>query len=158
MLALSGDLASTFIRPNYRSRCRPTAMPVLKLPLSNKGLADVAFLVFGVWLLYRLVVLYLSRIKTPKLRGPPAKSWFWGFARETSILEGDSTAAYGAWSDVYGPVFQVPAPLGTRTVVLFDPKAIAHYFSREAFGYVNAGYSKTRIAKLVSFVKRPEES
>ena len=89
------------------------------------------------------------RTKTTKLRGPTGSSWLYGVTRD--IHDGDSGALHESWSEQYGNAFQVPIALGSRRIVLFDPKAIAHFYSKETFGYIQNTFTKKAIANLVSY-------
>lgn len=102
--------------------------------------------VAGCWLLCYIVSAFRVRAHTTKLRGPPALSWFFGVTKE--IFEGDSGALYENWARTYGPVFQVPGPLGERRTVLMDPKAITHYFSKTNT-YVKLSFAKKYTESLV---------
>ncbi|KAI5117520.1 hypothetical protein M0805_009528 [Coniferiporia weirii] len=114
----------------------------------NLSVVDVFGLAIGSWLLYKLSQTARMRAKTTKLRGPPASSWFFGVSQE--VFQGDSAAAYyEKWADEYGPVYQIPGPLGSRRTVLTDAKAIAHFYSKETFGYVNSTFSKIAISNLI---------
>ena len=54
------------------------------------------------------------------------------------------------WAQEYGPVFRVPIALGRNQLVLCDPKAMAHIYSKETYGYVQSGFARIFIESLVS--------
>ncbi|KAI5117593.1 hypothetical protein M0805_004044 [Coniferiporia weirii] len=114
----------------------------------NLNAVDLFVLAIGSWALYKVSQTVRTRSRTTKLRGPPASSWFLGVSKDT--FKGDSAAVlFEKWADKYGPVFQIPGPLGSRRTVLTDPKAIAHFYSKETFGYVNSTFTKQAITNLV---------
>ncbi|TFY51287.1 hypothetical protein EVJ58_g10649 [Rhodofomes roseus] len=75
------------------------------------------------------------------VKGPPNPSLFFGTSKVVSDLV-DAGELYEEWSEKYGPVYRVPAVLGTSKVVLCDPKAVLHFFSRETTGYVYTAFWK----------------
>ncbi|KAI5117518.1 hypothetical protein M0805_009526 [Coniferiporia weirii] len=106
---------------------------------------NIFFLAIGSWALYRLSQTARTRAKMTKLRGPPASSWLFGVYRTGMSAAG----FYEKWADEYGPVYQIPGPLGSCRTVLADAKAIAHFYSKEPFGYVKSKFSKQLIASVV---------
>lgn len=48
-------------------------------------------------------------------------------------------------------MFKVPGPFGKSRVVLCDPKAIAHFYSRETFGYIKTELVRAAVDSLVCF-------
>lgn len=115
--------------------------------LSKLICLDVVLLSVGSWTLYRLTQTLRSRVKTTELDGPPSTSWLFGVTRE--IFRDDSGALYEDWAKEYGPVYQIPAPFGGRRVILTDPKAISHFYSRESFTYVQNKFMRRSIESLV---------
>nr|VWP00746.1 N/A [Ganoderma boninense] len=79
---------------------------------------------------------------------PPRQSWLFGI-RNLSPANSDAGALYEAWIDEYGPVYRVPAPLGSTRVVLTDPKAIAHFYSVETWTYVQTKLARVAIEGLL---------
>lgn len=114
------------------------------LPVSS---IDIALAAAGAWLLYKLSQAVRMRAKTTKLRGPSASSWLFGVSRE--VFQGDSGAILENWAEEYGVAYQIPTALGSRRTVLFDPRAIAHFYSKETFGYIQNSFTKKAIANLV---------
>ncbi|KAI5117516.1 hypothetical protein M0805_009524 [Coniferiporia weirii] len=108
---------------------------------------DIFFLAVGTWALYKLSQTARMRAKTTKLRGPPASSWLFGVSKD--VFTGDSATLYEKWADEYGPVYQVPGPFGSRRTVLTDAKAVAHFYSKETFGYVGSKFQKQAVSSLV---------
>ncbi|KAG6375299.1 hypothetical protein JVT61DRAFT_3524 [Boletus reticuloceps] len=87
---------------------------------------DAGIVGVGIWTL--LQWLYTTRRKshTTQLRGPPSESFLYGVGKRILSAE-DSGAIYEAWAQEYGPVYAAPStPLGSKKIILCDPKAIAH--------------------------------
>ncbi|THH01154.1 hypothetical protein EW145_g6961, partial [Phellinidium pouzarii] len=108
---------------------------------------DLFLFAVGSWILLRLSQTARARAKTTKLHGPPASSWLFGVSKE--VFKGDSGALFEKWADEYGPVYQIPGPFGSRRTVLTDAKAIAHFYSKETFTFVNSTFTKNAIANLI---------
>ena len=114
------------------------------------SLSKMDFALLGVagWLLYKILATARLRLRTTRLNGPPASSWMLGLSRE--VFTGDSGALCEEWMDKYGVVYQIPTPLGSRRTILCDPKAIAHFYSKETYVYIQNTFTKNAIANLVS--------
>ena len=48
----------------------------------------------------------------------------------------DPASIYEEWMKEYGVAFEVPAALGQKTIMLFDPRALQHYYKRETWTYI----------------------
>lgn len=94
----------------------------------------VLILAFGIAFAYKIVRTILARAKATKLRGPPAKSWLFGIGRRDPKKE--SAQLFEEWTNEYGPVFHVPSVAGAQSLVVCDPKAIAHFYTTETYTYV----------------------
>lgn len=116
-------------------------------PLNVSSL-DLFLLAVGSWTLYKLSKAIRMRVKTTKLKGPPSPSWLFGVTKE--VHEGDSGALYEKWAKDYGAVYQIPTVFGERRTILTDPKAIANFYSKDTFTYVNSEFVKQMIVKFVS--------
>lgn len=116
-------------------------------PFLNWGYLDAFFLLLALWTLLKLSQAVRKRVKTTKLNGPPSSSLLFGVTRD--IVKGDQGVLYEQWATEYGPVFQIPTMLGGRRTILVDPKAVAHFYSRETFTYVNSKFSKMAISNLI---------
>lgn len=116
--------------------------------LLNLRLLDAFGLAVGSWIFYKILRTARCRAKTTKLRGPPAKSWLFGVSKQ--VFEGDAAKLFEGWATEYGAVYQVPGPLGDRRTVLTDPKAVAHFYSKETMTYVKSEFTKQLIASVVS--------
>ena len=56
---------------------------------------------------------------------------------------------YERWAEEYGPAYVVPGGFGSKRVVICDPRANAHFYARETFGYVQTKLSRVFIENLV---------
>ena len=87
--------------------------------------------------------------RLPRLKGPPNQNLLFGRLREV-LQSKDRTEIYQRWTDEYGPVFQMPAQLGGRRIILCDPKAITHLHSKDSLIYQGLPISKAFMKKFVS--------
>ena len=90
-----------------------------------------------------LAVLYRTyrRPRTTKLRGPPSKGFLVGVMKD-HFNSSDLGCMYGNWEKTYGPVYEIPSSLGSTILVLQDPKAITHLFSKDTTTYHQNKVSK----------------
>jgi hypothetical protein len=75
------------------------------------------------------------RLKTTQLRGPPRTSLIYGVSHDL-VSSQDSGAMYERWATEYGVAYTIPGVLGQNRIVLCDPRAIAHFYARETWTYV----------------------
>lgn len=107
------------------------------------------FVLLGLWICTKLFLRVWRRDShTTKLAGPPSPNRFLGLMREISQAS-DSSAMYEEWAARYGAVFQIPAELGRKKIVLTDPKAVTHFYSSERAVYVKADNDRLFIDKIV---------
>lgn len=108
------------------------------------SLKDISLALGSVYVFSRAVKWLLRHrpgyLHPTRLRGPPRKS-FWlfggGYQREYITMQ-DGSILYEEWEAEHGMCFEVPwTPTRTR-IVLTDPKAVAHFYSRETFTYVQS--------------------
>jgi len=90
-----------------------------------------------------------QRRNMTQLQGPPSTSAIYGVSNDLA-LSTDPSAMYEHWAEEYGVVYRIPGVLGQTKVVLWDPKAIAHFYARETWTYVHTPLSLTFIERLVS--------
>ncbi|KAH0839444.1 cytochrome P450 [Lanmaoa asiatica] len=89
----------------------------------------------AVWAFVKLIHMSRRRVRTPKLRGPPSPSCAYGVGQ--ILMEADDPSSmYESWAQEYGIVYEVPSTLGRRRIILYDPKAIAHFHAKETWTYV----------------------
>ena len=81
------------------------------------------------------------RLRTPKLRGPPSSSFAYGVGK--ILMEVDDPASmYELWAHEYGAAYTVPSTLWRHRIVLYDPKAIAHFHAKQSWTYVRTPFAK----------------
>ena len=111
--------------------------------------AHVIDLVTGLAVIGALRVVYLANRKRPgttRLKGPSCGF----FGAEKVIHESPNpTAVYEAWCKEYGVAYEIPLVLGERSIVLCDPKAVAHVFGRDSWSYALTEADKVIIARSV---------
>ncbi|KAG2147447.1 cytochrome P450 [Suillus bovinus] len=78
--------------------------------------------------------------KTTQLPGPPRTSLAYGVSHDLALSQ-DSAAMYERWATEYGVVYMIPSVLGRTEVVMCDPRAIAHFYARETWTYVQTPLS-----------------
>lgn len=91
---------------------------------------------------------YRERQRTTPIRGPQSSSWVFGFAK-TLLDSGTASQLYERWAREYGSVYRVPYLLGESRVVLWDPKAISHFFARDTWMYNQTPFNKVAVRTLV---------
>ncbi len=111
--------------------------------------------------LFSLVLLYLGvklvqfiinqrrSSRLPRLKGPPNRNPLFGRLREV-LASKDRAGIYQRWTDEYGAVFQMPAQIGSRRIILCDPKAITYLHSKDSLTYQAMPISKVFLKKFVS--------
>jgi len=103
------------------------------------------------YLVYYVLTFYLHRNKSTPLRGPLSKSYLFG-VRWHIGRSPDSGEVYERWAEEYGPVYRIPDVLGMSTVVIADPMAIAHFYAKETFGYVQTTSMRKMLENMVSML------
>ena len=101
-----------------------------------------------VWVVYKVAKAAHSRSKATKLLGPPSPSLVFGITRHLTM--DNSERLYEEWSEKYGNAFEIPTIMGSKRTVLFDPRAVNHYFSKDTYVYVHSADRKKFIKQLVS--------
>ena len=86
-------------------------------------------------LVFKIVSTPRRKFSTTRLLGPPSPSFLYGIARDT-MESSDPASIYDEWVKEYGVAFEVPAALGQKTIMLFDPKALQHHFTRDTWAYI----------------------
>ena len=103
------------------------------------------------YVITRIVSRNQRHARATQVRGPPRTSVLWGCWSEVSELN-DSLSFYEKWNNEYGPAVDVPMPLGIKRIMLLDPKAIASFYAKDTYEYVNPGISKAVIERMVSVI------
>ncbi|KAI5998243.1 cytochrome P450 [Pisolithus albus] len=105
-------------------------------------LIGAAAAIATIWALRRALRVAQRTFRTTRLRGPPRTNLAFGVSRQI-IESADAAALYEAWAGKYGAVYEVPTTLGGRKIMISDPRALTHYFSKETWSYVLT--SETRL-------------
>jgi hypothetical protein len=123
------------------------------LTLANHqiSLNHVLILLGSGCLVYYALTSYLHHGKSTPLRGPPSKSYLLGVRWHINNSP-DSGEVYERWAEEYGPVFRIPDAMGGSAVVLADPKAIANFFAKETFVYVQTTLMRKLLDEMVSML------
>ncbi|KAG8214363.1 hypothetical protein J3R82DRAFT_9352 [Butyriboletus roseoflavus] len=109
---------------------------------------DAAVACTTVWALLRWLRTSHRQVHTTQLRGPPSESFLYGTNKR--ILDAENSGAiYEAWAVEYGPVYAIPSTFGKRTIVLNDPKAIAHFYSKDTWTYTQTPATRKVLANIV---------
>ncbi|KAF8119553.1 cytochrome P450 [Boletus edulis] len=109
---------------------------------------DAGVTCIAIWTLLRWLRATRRKLRTTQLRGPPSESFLYGVGKRILDAE-DSGAIYEAWAQEYGPVYAVPSTLGSERIILCDPKAIAHFYAKETWSYIQTPLTKKSIAVLI---------
>ncbi|KAG1780538.1 cytochrome P450 [Suillus placidus] len=104
------------------------------------GAFNVACSFAALWAFVKILRALRWRLKTTQLRGPPRTSFIYGVLRDLASSQ-DSAAMYEHWATEYGVVYMIPSIFGRPKVVLCDPRAIAHFYARETWTYVQTPFS-----------------
>lgn len=114
-------------------------------------LSDIAVAVLSLWVFYTVVRKVSNRSAATPLRGPPRPSFIWGLQKQLlgNNGSGEVTKLYEQWTGEYGQVFSVPWSFGTSRIVIADPKAVAHFYARETYTYVQNPIGRNAVASLV---------
>jgi hypothetical protein len=89
------------------------------------------------------------RLKITSLCGPPNPSFLYGVGK-TLRESPDQGALFEKWAEEYGVVYEIPSTLGVRRIVLCDPKAIAHFSTRETWTYISTPLGRALVENMVS--------
>ncbi|KAG2066346.1 cytochrome P450 [Suillus decipiens] len=101
---------------------------------------NVACSFAALWAMGKLSTALRWRLKTTQLRGPPRTSFIYGISHELALSQ-DSSVIYERWATEYGVAYMIPSVLGQSRIVLCDPRAIAHFYARETWTYVQTPLS-----------------
>ena len=91
----------------------------------------------------------LRTFRTPRLQGPRSESFILGIAKKI-FPSANLALIYQDWERMYGPVYEIPLGFGFTHVVLNDPKALTHLFSKDTTTYHQPARQKAMGRKLVS--------
>ncbi|KAG1742265.1 cytochrome P450 [Suillus paluster] len=113
----------------------PGSSSSLWTTVHSVGTFNVACSFAALWAFVKVLRALRWRLKTTQLRGPPRSSIVYGVSNDL-VSSTDTAAMYERWADEYGVVYMIPSVLGQTKIVLCDPKAIAHFYARETWTYV----------------------
>ncbi|KAG6852669.1 hypothetical protein C0991_010037 [Blastosporella zonata] len=120
-------------------------------PVVELRVTDIAAYSLGAWFVYKLLKFTFSArsrgVQTSPLRGPPSPSLLFGLSRVIRNAE-DVSVLTEQWANEYGSAFRVPIALGSGRIVIIDPKAVTHFYSKETFGYVQTPLARVFIERL----------
>ena len=86
---------------------------------------------------------------TTRLGGPLSKSFIFGLSKQLFDAP-DLGAVYSDWEKAYGSTYEIPGSLGSKMLVLGDPKAIAHFFVRDTSTYYQPRITRATSLQNVS--------
>src|SRR6267154_1612543 len=109
---------------------------------------DAACTFAALWAFVTVLRVVRRRMKTTQLRGPPRRSLVYGVSNDI-LSSPDSAAMYEHWAEEYGVVYTIPSVLGQTQIVLCDPRAIAHFYARETWTYVQTPLTLTATERAV---------
>lgn len=130
----------------------------MSLFFSFSATSAVVCTLAAIWVAYKVLESRRRPGKYTPLAGPPSTSLLFGVTKtiadmqETGEFCEDAGKLFEEWAEKYGPVYRIPAAFGFEKVVLCDPKAIQHFYSRETTGYVHTTMMNRAIAILVGFL------
>lgn len=111
-------------------------------------IVDISLLLLASWLVYKITFPAPKALKTTRLNGPPSQSLLLGCSKYLRDVP-EPARIYEEWAEEYGPVYSVPSVFGSEKIMLHDPKALLHFYSREGFGYNKMAVSRQFIETLV---------
>ncbi|PPQ78494.1 hypothetical protein CVT25_011835 [Psilocybe cyanescens] len=126
----------------------PKLQQFLQSSVPHRYLDALLPLILGGLALVSLTLLKSRRgVKATRLRGPDNRSFLFGLYQILNETE-DPGLVYESWAAEYGPAFRVSGGFGSSRIVICDPRANAHFYSKETFGYVQTNLSRTFIKNL----------
>lgn len=127
----------------------PEAAQMILSRISSLSVLDAVISFTAVFAFIKLMRMSRRRVRTPKLRGPASPSFLYGVGK--LLLQADEPASiYESWVQEYGPIYEIPSTLGSRRIILYDPKAIAHFHAKESWTYVRTPMVKKALEVGVS--------
>jgi hypothetical protein len=99
------------------------------------GAFNVTCSFVALWAFVKILRALRWRLKTTQLRGPPRTSFIYGVSHDLTSSQ-DNAGMYERWATEYGVAYMIPSVLGQTRIVLCDPRAIAHFYARETWTYV----------------------
>ncbi|KAF9040790.1 cytochrome P450 [Panaeolus papilionaceus] len=105
-----------------------------------------AFVILGVYGISAIKRRFWDNKTTP-LSGPPNPSFFFGHYKTVNQAV-DRSELYEGWVKEHGPAYWISTGFGSKRIVICDPKANGHFYSKETYGYVQTKLSRVFIENL----------
>lgn len=103
----------------------------------------------AVFLVFKIVSESRRKVSTTRLRGPPSPSFIYGVVKDT-MESLDPGSIFEEWAKEYGVAFEIPAALGQKRIMLFDPKALQHFYVRDTWTYISLPSSRLILQRYVN--------
>ncbi|KAF8166821.1 cytochrome P450 [Pholiota molesta] len=135
---------------NTTSPTTPQLVAAIKLlEFLHAGPLYITSFLAALWLVITTVNKLIAVLsdKTTPLNGPANTSLLFGLYRHINESE-DPGLVYEGWAKEYGPAFKIPGGFGSSRILICDPRANAHFYSKETFGYVQTKLSRVFIENL----------
>ncbi|KAG1750208.1 cytochrome P450 [Suillus lakei] len=116
--------------------------------IRSVGAFNVTCSFVALWAFVKVLRALRWRLKTTQLRGPPRTSFIYGVSHDL-VSSKDSAAMFEHWAMEYGVAYMIPNVLGQTRIVLCDPRAIAHFYARDTWTYVQTPFSLALIESSV---------
>ncbi|KAI6040866.1 hypothetical protein EDC04DRAFT_2990027 [Pisolithus marmoratus] len=107
-------------------------------------LLDIAAVIAAIWALCSALRAAWRTFKTTKLHRLPRTDLIFGAAKQI-FKSPDAGAIYEAWVKEYGVAYEVLTTLGGKKIVLTDLRALAHYYAKETWTYVQTASARSFI-------------
>jgi hypothetical protein len=124
---------------NISNTLVPSALS-LWTTVRSVGAFNVACSFAALWAFVKVTRALRWRLKTTQLRGPPRTSFIYGVSHDLASSQ-NSAGMYERWATEYGVAYMIPSVLGQTRIVLCDPRAIAHFYARETWTYMQTPLS-----------------
>ncbi|KAF8548313.1 cytochrome P450 [Imleria badia] len=119
----------------------PEAMHSILSRIQSLSAFNAVVACTAVFAFIKLMRMSRRRVRTPKLSGPPSSSFAYGVGK--ILMEANDPASmYELWAHEYGAAYEVPSTFGSRRIILYDPKAIAHFHAKQSWTYVRTPFAK----------------
>ena len=93
-----------------------------------------------------------SRPRTTRLRGPVSKSFVFGVTK-VFFNSTDLGEVYRGWEKDHGAVYEIPHTLGSKMLILGDPKGIAHVLAKDTTTYHQRQVIKVFLKAMVRVLR-----
>ncbi|KAG1842981.1 cytochrome P450 [Suillus subalutaceus] len=121
---------------------------ILWTTVRSVGAFNVACSCVALWAFAKVLRVLRWRLKTTQLRGPPRTNFIYGVSHDLASSQ-DRGGMYERWAMEYGVAYMIPSVLGQTVVVLSDPRAIAHFFTRDTWTYMQTPLSLALLETLM---------